>query len=59
MLTTQRILWGKPGDIPKGLVCLSLPLHYVFCIEEESGGVFSFGGIKRIVLHLNPALPGK
>lgn len=59
VLTTHRILWGKPGDIPKGLVCLSLSLYYVFCIEEESGGVFGFGGPKRIILHLGPALPGK
>lgn len=58
VLTTHRILWGKPGDIPKGLVCLSLHLYYVFCIEEESGGVFGLGGPKRILLHLGPALPG-
>ncbi|KPJ01895.1 Vacuolar protein-sorting-associated protein 36 [Papilio xuthus] len=59
VLTTHRILWGKPGDIPKGLTCLSLPLYYVFCLEEESGGVFGLGGPKRIILHLGPALPGK
>ncbi|CAB3236030.1 unnamed protein product [Arctia plantaginis] len=59
VLTTHRILWGKPGDIPKGLVCLSLYLYYVFCIEEESGGVFGLGGPKRIILHLGPTLPGK
>lgn len=58
MLTTHRILWGKAGDIPKGLTCLSLPLYYVFCLEEESGGVFGLGGPKRIILHLGPALPG-
>ncbi|XP_032512392.2 vacuolar protein-sorting-associated protein 36 [Danaus plexippus] len=59
ILTTHRILWGKPGDIPKGLVCLSLHLYYIFCVEEESGGVFGLGGPKRIILHLGPALPGK
>ncbi|XP_013135211.1 PREDICTED: vacuolar protein-sorting-associated protein 36 [Papilio polytes] len=59
VLTTHRILWGKAGDIPKGLTCLSLPLYYVFCLEEESGGVFGLGGPKRIILHLGPALPGK
>ncbi|KAI5645154.1 EAP30/Vps36 family domain-containing protein [Phthorimaea operculella] len=59
VLTTHRILWGKPGDIPKGLVCLSLHLYYVFCMEEESSGVFGLGGPKRIILHLGPALPGK
>lgn len=58
VLTTHRILWGKSGDIPKGLVCLSLHLYYVFCVEEESGGVFGLGGPKRIILHLGPALPG-
>lgn len=59
VLTTHRILWGKPGDIPKGLVCLSLHLYYVFCVEEESGGVFGLGGPKRIILHLGPSLPGR
>ncbi|CAH0759306.1 unnamed protein product [Diatraea saccharalis] len=59
VLTTHRILWGKPGDIPKGLVCLSLHLYYVFFVEEESGGVFGLGGPKRIILNLSPALPGK
>ncbi|CAH2092136.1 unnamed protein product [Euphydryas editha] len=59
VLTTHRILWGKPGDIPKGLVCLSLHLFYIFCIEEESGGMFGLGGPKRIILHLGPTIPGK
>lgn len=59
VLTTHRILWGKPGDIPKGLTCLSLHLYYAFCVEEESGGVFGLGGPKRIIIHLGPALPGK
>lgn len=59
VLTTHRILWGKPGDIPKGLVCLSLHLYYVFFVEEESGGVFGLGGPKRIIFNLSPSLPGK
>ncbi|XP_045459756.1 vacuolar protein-sorting-associated protein 36 [Melitaea cinxia] len=59
VLTTHRILWGKPGDIPKGFVCLSLHLFYIFCIEEESGGMFGLGGPKRIILHLGPTIPGK
>lgn len=58
VLTTHRILWGKPGDIPKGLVCLSLHLFYVFFVEEESGGVFGLGGPKRIIINLSPSLPG-
>lgn len=59
VLTSHRILWGKPGDIPKGNICLSLYLYYVFCMEEENSGVFGLGGPKRIILHLGPALPGK
>lgn len=59
VLTSHRIIWGKPGDIPKGHVCLSLNLFYIFCMEEESGGVFGLGGPKRIIMHLGPALPGK
>lgn len=58
VLTTHRILWGKPGDIPKGLVCLSLHLFYVYFVEEESGGVFGLGGPKRIIINLSPSLPG-
>ncbi|KAL4714403.1 hypothetical protein ACJJTC_017698 [Scirpophaga incertulas] len=59
MMAMKRILWGKPGDIPKGMICLSLNLHYVFCIEEECGGVFGLGGPKRIIVNLCPILPGK
>ncbi|VVC91642.1 vacuolar protein-sorting-associated protein 36 [Leptidea sinapis] len=59
VLTSHRLLWGKPGDIPKGLICLSLYLYYVFCLEEENGGMFGLGRPKRIILHLGPSLPGK
>lgn len=59
ILTSHRIMWGKPGDIPKGLTCLCLNLYYVFCLEEESGGVFGLGRPKRIIMHLAPARPGK
>lgn len=52
-ITTQRALWGRPGDIPRGAMCLSLPLRYVVYIEEESPGPFSFGRSKKIVLHLS------
>jgi hypothetical protein len=60
VLTSHRLLWGRPGDIPRGLTCLSLPLRYVVFVEEEMGSS-SFGFIrsKKIVLHLSEALPGE
>lgn len=59
MLTSHRILWGRPGDIPRGNTCLALLLRYVVFFEEESPGAFSFGRSKKIVLHLSEAAVGK
>lgn len=60
VLTSHRLLWGRPGDIPRGLTCLSLPLRYVVFVEEEVGSSsFGFSRSKKIVLHLSEALPGK
>ncbi|XP_077287412.1 vacuolar protein sorting 36 [Arctopsyche grandis] len=59
VLTSHRILWGHPGDIPRGQTCLSLNLHYVFCIEEESSGPFGLGKSKKVLLHLNAPSPNK
>ncbi|XP_014473916.1 PREDICTED: vacuolar protein-sorting-associated protein 36 [Dinoponera quadriceps] len=57
ILTSHRILWGRPGDIPRGNTCLSLPLRYIIFFEEEVPGPFSFGRSKKIVLHLSePAI---
>lgn len=53
IVTTHRILWGRPGDIPRGNTCLSLALRYIIFFEEESTGPFSFGRSKKIVLHLS------
>ncbi|KAK0084114.1 hypothetical protein PV325_007604 [Microctonus aethiopoides] len=53
MITSHRIIWGKPGDIPSGKICLSLPLRYVIFFEEESPGTFSFGRSSKVVLHLS------
>lgn len=52
VLTSHRILWGRPGDISRGNTCLSLSLRHVICFEEETPGPFSFGRSKKIVLHL-------
>ncbi|XP_023704185.1 vacuolar protein-sorting-associated protein 36 isoform X2 [Cryptotermes secundus] len=60
VLTSHRLLWGRPGDIPRGLTCLSLPLRYVVFVEEEIGSSsFGFSRSKKIVLHLSEALLGK
>ncbi|XP_070169585.1 vacuolar protein-sorting-associated protein 36 isoform X3 [Polyergus mexicanus] len=53
ILTSHRILWGRPGDIPRGNTCLSLLLRYIVFFEEENPGPFSFGRSKKIVLHLS------
>ncbi|XP_066991544.1 vacuolar protein-sorting-associated protein 36 [Anabrus simplex] len=59
VLTSHRLLWGRPGDIPRGMTCLSLPLHCVVFCEEDSGGTFGFSRSKKIILHLSEPLPGK
>jgi len=53
ILTSHRILWGRPGDIPRGNTCLSLSLRHIVFFEEENPGPFSFGRSKKIVLHLS------
>lgn len=58
VLTNRRLLWGRPGDIPRGRTCLSLPLSYIVFCEEESGSSFSFSRSKKIVLHLSGPLAG-
>ncbi|KAK5644227.1 hypothetical protein RI129_008072 [Pyrocoelia pectoralis] len=57
ILTTHRIMWGRPGAIALGQVCLSLPLNLVVFVEEESSNAFTFSRSRKIVLHLNEASP--
>lgn len=59
ILTSHRILWGRPGDIPRGNTCLSLSLRYVVFFEEENPGPFSFGRSKKIILHLSEPAVGE
>jgi len=59
ILTSHRILWGRPGDIPRGNTCLSLSLRYVVFLEEENPGPFSFGRSKKIILHLSEPAVGE
>lgn len=58
VLTSHRIIWGRPGDIATGKICLSLALRYVVFFEEESHGAFSFGRSKKVILHLIEAPVG-
>ncbi|XP_076276417.1 vacuolar protein sorting 36 [Lasioglossum baleicum] len=62
ILTSHRILWGKPGDISRGHTCLSLSLHHIIFYEEEVPSPFSFGRSKKLIMHLSEApsnkLPG-
>ncbi|XP_068907055.1 vacuolar protein-sorting-associated protein 36 isoform X1 [Tenebrio molitor] len=53
IITTYRILWGRPGAISKGQTCLALNLSLIVYIEEESPSAFSFSRSKKVVLHLS------
>nr|CAD7396563.1 unnamed protein product [Timema cristinae] len=59
LLTTHRLLWGRPGDFSNGGTCLSLQLRYVVFTEEERPGLFGFSQSKKISIHLSEPLPGK
>ncbi|XP_076176086.1 vacuolar protein sorting 36 [Ptiloglossa arizonensis] len=59
ILTSHRILWGRPGDISRGYTCLSLSLHHIIFFEEEASSSFSFGLSKKIILHLSEAITDK
>lgn len=58
VLTNYRLLWARPGDIPRGQSCLCLPLSCIVFYEEESPGAFSFGRSKKVVLHLAESTSG-
>ncbi|CAL7936419.1 unnamed protein product [Xylocopa violacea] len=53
VLTSHRFLWGRPGDISRGHICLSLSFRHVVSFMEEVPGPFSFGRSKKIVVHLS------
>ncbi|XP_063922885.1 vacuolar protein-sorting-associated protein 36 [Zophobas morio] len=53
IITTHRILWGRPGAISKGQTCLALNLALIVYIEEESPSAFSFSRSRKVVLHLS------
>lgn len=52
MLTSHRLLWGRPGDTSAGRPTLSLPLKYIQSLDEEAAGSFFTGKKKRIILNL-------
>ncbi|RZC33515.1 vacuolar protein-sorting-associated protein 36 [Asbolus verrucosus] len=53
IITTHRLLWGRPGAISKGQTCLALNLSLVVYIEEESPSAFSFSRSRKIILYLS------
>ena len=60
MLTTHRLIWGRPGEIAQAQTCLSLPLQYLVFVEEEAtSSSFGFSRSKKVILHLSEALPGE
>lgn len=52
IITTHRILWGRPGAIAKGQTCLALSHDLIVYTEEESPSTFSFSRSRKVVLHL-------
>ncbi|XP_066150199.1 vacuolar protein-sorting-associated protein 36 [Euwallacea fornicatus] len=52
IITTHRLLWGRPGAIAKGQTCLGLVHELIVYIEEESPGTFSFTRSRKVLLHL-------
>lgn len=52
VLTTHRLLWGRNGEIPRGMVVLSLNLKYLISLDEEVASSFVFGRKKRIIITL-------
>lgn len=53
IITTHRILWGRPGVIAKGQTCLGVSLELIVYIEEESPSAFSFRRSRKVLLHLS------
>ncbi|KAJ1530931.1 hypothetical protein ONE63_005769 [Megalurothrips usitatus] len=58
VVSNTRILWGRPGDIPRGQACICLPLFYIIYVEEEQR-TFSFSSSRKFVLHLSEPRQGK
>ncbi|XP_063987495.1 vacuolar protein-sorting-associated protein 36 isoform X3 [Diachasmimorpha longicaudata] len=59
VLTSHRLIWGRPQDVAQGQVCLSLSLKHVVFFEEDSARVFSFNRSRKVVLHLAEPAPDK
>lgn len=57
-MTTNRILWGRPGAISTGQTCLALDLSLIIYVEEESPSNFSFSRSRKVILHLSEATGG-
>lgn len=58
-MTTHRLLWGRPGEIERGMVVLVLQLKCVISIDEETASSFIFGRKKRIIIALKEQMPDK
>lgn len=59
MLTTHRLLWGRVGEIARGMVVLCLNLKYVIALDEETASSFVFGRKKRIIITLKEPMIDK
>ncbi|KAJ8922496.1 hypothetical protein NQ315_007525 [Exocentrus adspersus] len=52
IITTHRILWGRPGAIARGQTCLALNFDLIVFVEEEPASTFSFSRSRKVILHL-------
>lgn len=59
VLTTHRLLWGRVGEIARGMIVLNLNLKYVISLDEEMASSFVFGRKKRIIITLKEPTPDK
>ncbi|KAF5273011.1 hypothetical protein FQA39_LY18768 [Lamprigera yunnana] len=58
-ITTHRVIWGRPGAIALGQICMSLPISLIVFVEEENLGPFNFSRSRKIVLHLKEPFPDR
>lgn len=59
VLTTHRLFWGRPGEISKGMTCMSLSLSRVDSLYEEWASANLFGRKKRLIVRLLPLTPNE
>lgn len=52
IVTTHRILWGKPGFMARGETCLALELSDIIYVKEELSSTFNFSRSSKVLVYL-------